>query len=292
MRYRQSLLAPPGRRLALDRADPSHKGQHLSAEAAKADLDQYRHALSRLQPLLYAQRKWSVLIVLQAMDAGGKDGTVNHVLGALNPQGTRVVSFGPPTPREAAHDFLWRIHPHAPARGEIMVFNRSHYEDVLVPRVHHTIDHPACSRRYQRIREFEQELVENDTVILKFFLHISKKEQLDRFAARLDDPHRNWKISEADYTERAYWDDYISAYEDAIGATSTTEAPWFVIPANHKWFRNLAVSQIIVDALTGLNMSYPQPRVDLAEIRRRFHAEKAAESVAGALKRNGGRDRD
>ena len=207
------------------------------------------------------------------MDAGGKDGVVNHVLSVLNPQGARVNGFQRPTIEEAAHDFLWRVHPHTPARGEIAIFNRSHYEDVLVPRVHKIIDKPVWEARYLRIRDFEEGLADNGTRILKFFLHISKEEQLTRFAQRLDDPHHNWKINEFDYIERGYWDAYMTAYEDAISATSSKHAPWFVIPSNHKWFRNLVVSQIIVDAMEELDMSYPKPTVDLSDIRRRYHTE-------------------
>jgi PPK2 family polyphosphate:nucleotide phosphotransferase len=216
--------------------------------------------------------------VLQALDAGGKDGTVNHVLSVLNPQGARVVGFKQPTAEELAHDFLWRVHPHVPAKGEIVIFNRSHYEDVLVTRVHKLIDKAVWEDRYKRIRQFEDNLVANGTHILKFFLHISKEEQLARFAQRLEDPQRNWKISESDYAERAYWDDYTAAFEDAIMATTTKSAPWFVVPANHKWFRNLAVYQIIADTMEGLHMAYPQPKVDLADIRRKYHAAERAEA--------------
>jgi PPK2 family polyphosphate:nucleotide phosphotransferase len=273
MRYRETLIIKPGRRLTLKAVDPSGTGHHESEHAAKDEIEHYRGKLAKLQPLLYAEKKWSVLIVLQAMDAGGKDGVINHVFSVLNPHGARVVDFREPTIEEAAHDFLWRVHPRAPARGEITVFNRSHYEDVLVPRVHKLIDKHVWERRYLRICDFEAGLADNSTQILKFFLHISKEEQLARFRRRLDDPRRNWKISESDYTERAYWDVYMAAYEDAISATSTKHAPWFVIPANHRWFRNLAVSQIIVDSMEELDMSYPKPTVDLSEIRRKYHAE-------------------
>jgi len=173
---------------------------------------------------------------------------------------------------ELSHDFLWRVHPHAPGRGEVAIFNRSHYEDVLVTRVHKLIDKATWTTRYERIREFETGLTDNGTTILKFFLHISKEEQLARFAERLQDPERNWKISDSDYTERVLWDDYIAAFEDAIGATSTHNAPWYVIPSNHKWFRNLAVSQIMADTMEALGMAFPEPSVDLAEIRRKYHA--------------------
>src|SRR5208283_5241415 len=224
------------------------------------------------QTLLYAEHKHSALVVLQALDAGGKDGTIKHVFSALNPEGVHVASFKQPTPPELAHDFLWRIHPHAPGKGEIAIFNRSHYEDVLVTRVHKLIDKRTWTERYKRIREFEALLIENGTTIIKFFLHISKEEQLARFAQRLDDPHRNWKISESDYSERELWDKYIQAFEDAMSATSTKDAPWYVIPSNHKWFRNLAVSQIMADTMEDLKLAYPKPTVDLDDIRRKYHA--------------------
>jgi PPK2 family polyphosphate:nucleotide phosphotransferase len=274
MAYRDTLLVEPGRHLALKEIDPSFTDGHESEKSTKVALDQAREQLARMQPLLWAEKKHSLLVVLQGLDAAGKDGTIGRVLSGVNPQGVRVTAFREPTPDEAAHDFLWRIHPHAPARGDIAVFNRSHYEDVLVPRVHKLIDKAAWEARYRHIRAFEEGLAENGTRILKFLLHISKDEQLRRFADRLDDPSRNWKISEADYAERPHWDSYIAAYEDAIAATSTKSAPWFVIPADHKWFRNLAVSQIIVDALAALDMAYPKPRLDLADIRRRYHAEE------------------
>ena len=216
-----------------------------------------------------------MLIVLQALDAGGKDGTVNHVMSAFNPQGATVSRFDQPTPIEAAHDFLWRVHPHAPAKGSIAIFNRSHYEDVLVVRVHGTIDKATCIRRYEAIRDFERQLIRSGTLVMKFFLHISKAEQLRRFGERLEDPARNWKISESDYTERDYWDDYVAAYQDALRATSTKHAPWYVIPSDHKWFRNLAVSQIVAATLSDVRMKYPAPSVDLDEIRRKYHAALA-----------------
>jgi len=272
MDYRERFFVDPGQKLRLGKVDPGYKGDHESAETAKQETERFRGKLTHQQALLYAEHKHSVLVVLQAMDAGGKDGTVNHVFGALNPQGTRVVGFKQPTPVELAHDFLWRVHPHAPGRGEVVIFNRSHYEDVLVPRVHKLIDKATWTARYERICEFEAGLADDGTTILKFFLHISKKEQLARFAERLEDPKRNWKISESDYLERALWDDYMAAFEDAIDATSTREAPWYVIPSNHKWFRNLAVSQIMADSMATLGMACPEPSVDLAKIRRKYHA--------------------
>ncbi len=288
MSYGEKFRIKPNRKLRLDAIDPAYKGRHETEESAAAETERYGRRMAKLQTLLYAERKHSVLVVLQALDAGGKDGTINHVFRALNAQGVRVVSFKQPTSAELAHDFLWRVHLHAPARGEIVIFNRSHYEDVLVTRVHKLIDEETWTRRYRRIRQFESQLADNDTLILKFFLHISKEEQLARFARRLEDPQRNWKISEQDYAERDRWDDYISAFEDAIAATSTKRAPWFVIPANHKWFRNLAVSEIIVEAMEALGMSYPEPAVDLAAIRRKYHAalrEERAEAKPGKNRR-------
>jgi len=224
MDYRKKVFVDPDEKLRLGKLDPGYKGDHESEETAKQETEHYRVKLAHQQSLLYAQRKHSVLVVLQAPDAGGKDGTVNHVFSALNPQGTTVVSFKQPTPLELAHDFLWRVHPHPPRRGEVAIFNRSHYEGVLVTRVHKLIDKAIWTARYKRIREFETGLTDNGKTILKFFLHISKEEQLARFADRLEDPKRNWKISESDYTERVLWDDYIEAFEDSISAISTREA--------------------------------------------------------------------
>jgi PPK2 family polyphosphate:nucleotide phosphotransferase len=270
--YRKQFRVKPGEKLRLNKLDPAYTGKEGSEDKAKEETQHYLKELARQQDLLYAEHKHSVLIVLQAMDAGGKDGTIRHVFSGVNPQGVNVASFKQPTPLEAAHDFLWRVHPHAPRAGEIMIFNRSHYEDVLVTRVHKLIDRATCVRRFEHIRDFEALLAESGTTILKFFLHISKEEQLARFAQRLDDPARNWKISESDYSERKLWDDYTDAFEDAIRATSTDEAPWYVIPSNHKWFRNLAVSQIIADALADLGLAFPAPSVNLADIKRKYHA--------------------
>ncbi len=269
----------PDKKLDLNNIDPSYKGAHTSKEDALAETEHYRQKIAELQVKLYAQRKQSLLIVLQALDAAGKDGTVNHVISSLNPQGARVVGFKQPSAIDLEHDFLWRIHIHTPVKGEIVVFNRSHYEDVLVTRVHGLIDKPTWKSRYKRIHEFEKLLLDNNTHILKFFLHISKEEQLERFAKRIEDPARNWKISNSDYTEREYWGDYTKAYEDAISATTTKKAPWFVIPSNHKWYRNLAVSKIIAQTLESMDLAFPKPTVDLNEIKKAYyHAEQAQES--------------
>jgi PPK2 family polyphosphate:nucleotide phosphotransferase len=278
MEYRKKFIVAPGSKLKLAELDPSYKGDEKSAETAAAATERYRQKLADMQKLLYAERQRSLLVVLQAPDAGGKDGTITHVMGAWNPQGASVAGFKQPTPREEAHDFLWRVHIRTPALGEIAIFNRSHYEEVLITRVHKLINKSTCKTRYERICEFEAQLADNHTHIVKFFLHISKDEQLARFEQRLDDATRNWKISEDDYKERPYWDDYVAAYEDALSATSVKRAPWYVIPANHKWFRNLAVSQILADTMEDIHMSYPKPSVDLEKIRRDYHAAVVAET--------------
>ncbi len=272
MDYRKEFRIEPDAKVKLNKRDPAYTGKDDLPDEAKKEIEAFQQKLFKQQALLYAEHKHSILVVLQALDAGGKDGTIKHVFTALNPQGTTVASFKQPTPTELAHDFLWRVHPHTPGRGEIVIFNRSHFEDVLVPRVHKLIDKATWMTRIRHICDFEALLAENGTTVLKFFLHISKEEQLARFAQRLDDPNRNWKISESDYSERELWDDYIEAFEDAIAATSTKDAPWYVIPANHKWFRNLAVSQIMADTMEELRLKFPAPSVDLAAIRIKYHA--------------------
>jgi PPK2 family polyphosphate:nucleotide phosphotransferase len=280
MDYRKAFRVAPDSKVKLGKIDPAFSGKLESEGAAEQQLEAFRQKLVKQQTLLYAEHKHSVLVVLQALDAGGKDGTISHVFSAVNPQGVTVAGFKQPTATELAHDFLWRVHPHAPGEGEIAIFNRSHYEDVLVTRVHKLIDKDTWTERYKRIRDFEALLADNGTTIIKFFLHISKEEQLARFAQRLDDPHRNWKISESDYSERQLWDDYIEAFEDAISATSMKRAPWYVIPSNHKWFRNLAVSQIMADTMDDLKLAYPKPTVDLADIRRKYHGAAKAEKAS------------
>ena len=280
MNYRKRFGVAPGQPVRLANLDPAFTGEYESAHAAQDETEAAYRSLASLQDLLYAEQKHSLLVVLQAPDAGGKDGTISHVFSALNPAGTTVTSFKQPTLAEQAHDFLWRVHPHAPAKGHLAIFNRSHYEDVLVTRVHGAIDKATWTTRYERIRAFEAALIDSGTHIVKFFLHISKEEQLSRFAQRVDDPARNWKVSEADYTERALWDDYTEAFQDAIGATSTHRAPWYIIPSNHKWFRNLAVSQIIAGTLKDIGMSFPKATVDLADIRRKFHQATLQQSAS------------
>lgn len=267
MDYRKRFHVKPGGKFKLSDQDPGFSDKLESEEEAKAQLDHYQQRLRELQDLIWVNQKHSLLIVLQALDTGGKDGTINHVLGAMNPQGCRVAHFREPSPEEAAHDFLWRAHKAAPARGEVVIFNRSHYEDVLVVRVHDLVPKAVWSERYKRINGFENELVEHDALVLKFFLHISKAEQLKRFKARLDDPAKHWKISESDYKERDHWRDYEEAYQDALRECSSKHAPWYVIPSDHKWFRNLAVARIVVEHLEELKMKYPKPTVDLKRIK-------------------------
>jgi PPK2 family polyphosphate:nucleotide phosphotransferase len=276
MNYAEKFGVPPGGPVSLAATDPAFTNKHADKSSAQAELDAQAQRLTALQYRLYAEGKHSILICLQALDAAGKDGTIRHVLGAMNPQGARVHSFKQPTPEEARHDFLWRAHIHAPARGEVVVFNRSHYEDVLVPRVHDQLSTSAWHARCDQINDFERVLIANGTRILKFFLHISAEEQLRRFKQRLDDPTRQWKISEADYAERPYWKRYIAAYDEVLARTSTPDAPWFVIPADHKWFRNLAISEIVVTAMEALDIQLPSPRVDLDDIRRKYHGAAAA----------------
>lgn len=272
MNYYKHFMVQPGSRVKLDKIDADFKDKHESHEAALPEIEKHRKKLRDLQYRLYAESKHSLLVCLQAMDAGGKDGTVNHVLSAMNPQGCSVRGFKQPSPEEAAHDFLWRVHQVCPRRGQVVIFNRSHYEDVLVVRVHNLVPKSVWSKRYDRINEFERLLADNDTHIIKLYLHISKDEQLRRFKQRIDDPARHWKISEGDYAERPYWDDYEKAFEAALSRCSTKHAPWFVIPANHKWFRNLAVSQIMVEALERLRSTFPEPTVDIEDIKRKYHA--------------------
>lgn len=276
------FLIKPGSRVRLGEIDPGFVAGFPSPEAALPLVRASVQRIDQLSYTMYAEDKHSLLIVLQGIDASGKDGVVRHLFSAVNPAGCRVVEFRQPNHEQLRHDFLWRVHPHVPKRGEMVVFNRSHYEDVLAVRVHQMITTHSCWKRYELINQFENLLaVENHTTVLKFLLYISKEEQLARFKKRLEDPARRWKISESDYLEREHWDDYIEAFEDMLSRTSTLQAPWFVIPSNQKWFRDLAVSEIIRRAMEGLNMKIPAPAVDIARIRRKYHeAEAEAEAKA------------
>jgi PPK2 family polyphosphate:nucleotide phosphotransferase len=232
-----------------------------------AILDEMSARLTTLQTVLYAEQKHKILIVLQAMDTGGKDGVIRKVFSGINPQGVRIASFKAPTPPELAHDYLWRVHNQVPGKGELVVFNRSHYEDVLITRVHGWIDDATAKRRFRQINNFEAMLVEEGTAILKFFLHISKDEQKQRLQDRLDDPAKTWKFNIGDLAEREKWDDYQHVYEDAINQTSSPHAPWHIVPADRKWIRDLYVSSVLVKTLEDLKMVYPKPAADLDKVK-------------------------
>ena len=272
MSYRKKFIVEPGEKVRLDKIDPSYTNKHESHEKALPIIQKQVARMDKLQYLLYADGEQSLLVVLQALDAAGKDGVVRHLFSGMNPQGTSVFGFKQPSKEEAAHDFLWRAHLHTPGKGEVVIFNRSHYEDVLVVRVHKLAEKSVWSKRYDLINDFEKMLTSNGTRILKFFLHISPEEQLERFKQRLDDPSRNWKISDTDYSERELWSKYVDAYEDVLELTSTKHAPWFVIPANHKWFRDLAISEIIADTLDDMGLKLPPTHVDMEAIRNKYHA--------------------
>jgi PPK2 family polyphosphate:nucleotide phosphotransferase len=274
MNYSNEFRIKPGSKADLSKIEAGFHDGYEEDEATE-QLGKLTLRLSELQAEMYAENKHALLIVLQAMDAGGKDGTIHHVMGAMNPQGCSVVGFKVPTAEELAHDYLWRIHKMTPRKGQVTVFNRSHYEDVLVVRVHDLVPKEVWSKRYNEINSFERGLVHSGTTIVKFYLHIDKDEQLQRFRDRLDEPDKQWKISDSDYSEREYWQDYQQAYEDALSKCSFNNAPWYVIPANHKWFRNLAVSQILVETMENWKMKYPEPTVDLAQIKKLYHAEMA-----------------
>ncbi len=252
-------------KVKLDEIDPQDAiewdGEREEAEARTAELN---GRLEELQELLYAEGKHKVLFVLQAMDAGGKDGTIRHVLDGLNPAGVKVAAFKAPSKKELAHDYLWRIHNQAPGKGEMVVFNRSHYEDVLIVRVMDFAPKDVWSKRYDHIKNFEQMLADEGTTIIKVMLHIDKDEQRERLQDRLDKPHKNWKFDSGDLIHREKWSDYMEAFEDAMAKTSTTDAPWYVVPANRKWYRNLAISEILVQTLEGLNMKFPPAPDDIA----------------------------
>lgn len=259
-------LVKPGKKFRLSAVDPADTGEYRDKKEARKQLDADRTELIRLQELLYAEGQHALLIVLQAMDTGGKDGTIAHVMSGVNPQGCIVTPFKVPTAEELAHDYLWRVHKAVPPKRMIGIFNRSHYEDVLVVRVHNLVPKEVWSRRYEQINQFEKHLAENGVTILKFFLHISKEEQKRRLQARLDDPTKHWKFAVGDLKERALWEEYMAAYEDAINLTSTEWAPWYVVPADRKWYRNLVVARVIVETLRSFNMQYPPSAADLTQV--------------------------
>ena len=252
-------LIEPGSKVRLRKTDPNDTSgfDGDKADGEKA-IDANLRKLDPLQELLYAEHKHRLLLVLQGMDSSGKDGTIRRVFEGVNPEGVRVAHFGRPSEEELDHDYLWRAHKQIPGKGEIVIFNRSHYESVLVERVHGLVPESVWSKRYRQIVDFERMLDEEGTTIVKFFLHIDKKEQAKRFQDRLEDPTKHWKFSYLDYNERSYWKDYTQAYEEALEKTSTEFAPWYVVPSNHPWFRDLVVSEVVVEALESLGMRYPK----------------------------------
>ena len=257
----------PGTKVKLSARDPGDKAASPgNKEEDAAQLTKLGERLDQLQDVFYAAHRHKLLVVLQGMDTSGKDGTIRHVFRQVDPLGVRVVSFKAPTTEELEHDFLWRAHRQVPGKGEIAIFNRSHYEDVLIVRVRNWIDAAECKQRFQQINDFERMLAENGTVIVKFFLHISKDEQRKRLQERLDNPDKQWKFNPGDLAERALWKDYMAAYEDMLNHTSTEQAPWFVVPADSKANRNLVVSRILVDALERLKLRYPAPAENLSGI--------------------------
>jgi len=250
------LKVKPGAKFKPEKFAPDNTYGVSKSHVGKASASRVQK-LAALHDLLYAEHKRALLVILQGMDAAGKDGTIKHVMSGVNPQGCSVTSFKQPGTRELDHDFLWRIHAAVPEKGSIGIFNRSQYEDVLIARVHNLVPRATWKKRYGEINAFEEILVENNVCILKFFLHMSKEEQARRFKARLSDPSKNWKASAADFKERELWDDYQAAYKDAIGKCSTDCAPWYVIPSDHKWFRNFAVAEVIINTLESFKMRYP-----------------------------------
>jgi len=261
----QMLTPKPGSVVNLHDFDPDYHGEHHKKEASEVEKE-LESRLAELQEMLYAQGKHALLIVLQAMDAGGKDGTIKHVFDSVNPQGVRVTSFKAPTAEELAHDFLWRIHQHTPPRGYIGIFNRSHYEDVLVVRVNSLVPADVWKKRYDQINDFERLLADSGTRILKFFLHISKDEQKKRFEERLARPDKHWKFSTGDLPVREQWDAYMEAYETVLTRCNTDYAPWYIVPSNRKWYRNLIISKTIVETLEDMNLEYPDAEPDLDKV--------------------------
>jgi len=253
-------------KMKLSQIDPNNTGHFKDKKTAKKILAHNIERMAELQNILYAEGKHALLIILQALDAGGKDGTIRNIMSGVNPQGVQVTSFKQPTEEELAHDFLWRIHRAVPPKGMIGIFNRSHYEDVLVVRVHNLVPETVWQTRYNHINRFEQLLVDSGVTILKFYLHISKEEQKERFQKRLNQPHKRWKFNPADLAERARWDDYWAAFEDVFARCSTEAAPWYIVPANKKWYRNVAISETIVKTLEGLDLKYPEPVANLDEV--------------------------
>jgi PPK2 family polyphosphate:nucleotide phosphotransferase len=263
--YKRYRVAP-GSRVRLQDTPADDTGKYTSREDAEKDLASDLERMFELQNRLYAENKRALLVILQGMDAAGKDGTISHAFSGLNPQGVQVAVFGAPSTEERRHDYLWRVHRAVPRHGNIGIFNRSHYEDVLVVRVRALVPKSVWSLRYEQINDFERMLSENGTTILKFYLHISKTEQRKRLAERLQDPNKNWKFAESDIKDRALWKDYRDAYEDVLSKCSTECAPWYIVPADHKWYRNLVVARAIVKTLADMAPKIPRPKIDVSKV--------------------------
>jgi PPK2 family polyphosphate:nucleotide phosphotransferase len=256
----------PGKKVKIRDLPTDADNFHTDRKAAEEEFEKLREELIQLQYRLYAENRRMLLVLFQAMDAGGKDGAIRHLFKGVNPQGVHVATFKAPSARDLAHDFLWRIHAQVPARGAIGVFNRSQYEDVLIARVDQLVPKQVWQDRYEQINRFEEHLTANGTTILKFYLHISKAEQKQRFEDRLKDPEKQWKFSLEDLEKRKQWDDYMEAYEDALNRCTTSWAPWYVIPSNQKWYRNLAVVSVVVDALRSMKLKVPKTDLDVSSI--------------------------
>jgi PPK2 family polyphosphate:nucleotide phosphotransferase len=260
-------LVSPGKKFNLSKFPTNDNGEFKDRSEAEKITEQNRCRLIELQEVLYAESKHAVLVVFQAMDAGGKDGAIEFIFSGVNPQGCKVASFKAPSRNELAHDYLWRIHYQVPPKGMIGIFNRSHYESVLIERVRSLVPEKVWKKRYDHINEFERLLADEGTTILKFFLHISKDEQKERFESRLHDPHKNWKFNAVDLEERKLWDDYQRAYDDALERCSTEYAPWYIVPSDRKWFRNWVISDVIVRTMEKLDMKFPPPQEGLDKIK-------------------------
>ncbi|MCU1322084.1 MAG: polyphosphate:nucleotide phosphotransferase, family [Acidobacteriaceae bacterium] len=267
MKLKPPYLVPSRTSIRLSRIPTASTGDFVSEQAAAPVLLKHIAALDKLQEVFYASGKKALLVILQGMDCSGKDGAVRNIFTGINPQGCDVTSFKVPTPLEARHDFLWRVHNAVPAHGMIGIFNRSHYEDVLSPLIHKRITEKVFRQRLKDINEFEHTLADNGVVLLKFFLHISREEQAIRLKSRLEDPEKQWKLDPVDFYERKFWKQYSETYEQILAATSRKHAPWFVIPSDHKWYRNVTISSILVDTLQRLDLKYPKPPVSPSKLK-------------------------
>jgi PPK2 family polyphosphate:nucleotide phosphotransferase len=262
----ENFIVNPGIEIKLSNWDPTFTGGISKSYAENLLENDFMNQMSNLQYKLFADKSQALLVVLQGMDASGKDGTIRHAMKALNPQSCKVFSFKKPTDEEISHDYLWKIHRYMPAKGEIAIFNRSHYEAVIEERVHKLVSENTWSKRYDQINEFEQYLFENNIQIVKVFLYISKDEQKKRLEKRINDPTKQWKFSESDIIARKLWDDYIIAYEEVLRKCSTNHIPWYIIPSNNKWYRNFVIAQIIINTLENMDLKFPKPKIDLSKI--------------------------